>query len=129
MKRDYETSVYILNDRVDPRSRAFEVRLRLKNPGLSIKPGLFVRAELLPDPREAAVIDRRAVLGSEGNRYVFVAENEKAARRAVSTRELDATRLEVLEGLQLGDRVLSGPNLLRVKPGAPVLIELAHADH
>jgi RND family efflux transporter MFP subunit len=129
MKRNYETSVYILNDRVDPRSRAFEVRLRLENPGLSIKPGLFVRAELLPDPREAAVIDRRAVLGTEGNRYVFVAENEKAARRSISTRELDATRLEVLEGLQLGDRVLAGPNLMRVKPGTPVLIELAHADH
>jgi RND family efflux transporter MFP subunit len=126
--REYETSVSVLNDRVDDLSRAFEVRLPIENPDLSIKPGLFARVEVLPEPRAALVVDRRAVLGPEGSRYVFVAVDGRAAHHPVHTRELDATRVEVLEGLALGDRVLAGPNLPLVADGAPVIVEVAHVD-
>jgi RND family efflux transporter MFP subunit len=127
MGEAYETEVYILNDCVDHKSRAFEVRLRLQNPDLAIKPGLFVEADLLPEAREVTLIDRRALLGAEGKRYVFVAKEGRAQRRAVRTRELDANRVEVLEGLEPGDQALAGPNLPRVREGIPVLVELARA--
>lgn len=128
MDREYDSAVYVLNDRVDHVSRAFEVRLLIQNADLAIKPGLFVRAELLPEPREALVIDRRAVLGVEGQRYVFVAVDERAVRRPIRTRELDAMRLEILEGLAPGDRALAGPGLSLVTEGTPVNIEVAHVE-
>lgn len=127
-QREVDGSVTVLNDRVDPLSRAFEVRIRVENPDYSIKPGLFVRAELRPDPREALVLERRALLGPADARYVWVDAGGRAARRAVRVRELDATRVEVLEGLAAGDRVLAGPNLSRLTEGAPVAVELARAD-
>ncbi len=126
--RVFESEVYILNDLVDPVSRAFEVRLPLPNEDLAIKPGLFARAELLPEPRSVTVIDRGAVLGVEGSRYVFLDEGGTAARRAIKARDLDAMRLEVLEGLSAGDYVLSGPNLGRLSPGTPVAIQADHAN-
>jgi RND family efflux transporter MFP subunit len=126
--REYDSFVEILNDRVDATSRAFEVRLHIANTDLAIKPGLFARAELHTQPREATLLDRRAVLGVEGHRYVFVAVEGKAKRRSLRTRELDANRIEILEGLTVGDRVLAGPNLSLIADGTPVSVQLANAD-
>jgi RND family efflux transporter MFP subunit len=126
--RVFETEVYILNDRVDPVSRAFEVRLPIANEDLEIKPGLFAQAELLPESRLVTVVARGAVLGVEGSRYVFLEEGGAAVRRSIDARDLDAMRLEVLDGLSAGEFVLSGPNLRRLSPGAPVVVEGDHAN-
>jgi len=126
--RVIESEVYILNDLVDPVSRAFEVRLPIANEDFSIKPGLFVQVELLPEPRLVTVIDRGAVLGVEGSRYVFLEESGTASRREIKARDLDATRFEVLDGLSAGEYVLTGPNLRRLSPETPIMIESNHAD-
>ena len=128
LPQPYESVVLILNDRVDLASRAFEVRIPIENSDLAIKPGLFVRAELRPEPRQVLVIERRAVLGMNGNRHVFLSENGLAIRRAVGVRDLDATRLEVISGLEAGDQVLSGPSLPRLVEGTAIVIRTAHVD-
>jgi RND family efflux transporter MFP subunit len=46
LNREYRTTVHIVNDQVDASAHTVELRLRLPNPGLSIKPGLFVEVEL-----------------------------------------------------------------------------------
>ena len=125
---EYPTEVHVLNDRVDPASRAFEVRLGIQNPNLEIKPGLFAEATLLPEPREVTRIERRGVLGGIDSRYVFLEVDGRALRRSVSLRELDATYMEVLEGLVAGDRVLIGPNLPQLTEGTPVAVEVARAN-
>jgi RND family efflux transporter MFP subunit len=128
LERSYESEVHVLNDRVDPVSRAFEVRLGIQNPAYAVKPGLFAEAELFPEPREATLLERGAVLGAEGGHYVFVEREGRALRRALRLRELDARRVEVLEGLAPGERVLLGPNLAQLSDGAAVAIEVPHAD-
>jgi RND family efflux transporter MFP subunit len=124
---EYESEVHVLNDLVDPVSRAFEVRLGIRNPDLAIKPGLFAEAQLLPEPRQVAAIDRTAVLGAGDDRHVFVESGGHAKRRRVQVRDLDALRLEVVDGLAEGERVLIGPDLSRLADGTPVSVELAHA--
>ena len=47
----------------------------------------------------------------------------RGVRRAVEVRDLDAGRLEVLDGLTAGELVLAGPNLRRVRDGAPVVLQ------
>jgi len=124
----YKGEVLILNDRVDRASRAFEVRIPIENDDLAVKPGLFVRAELRPEARQALVVERRAVLGTNGSRHVFLSENALATKRAVEVRDLDATRLEVVSGLTAGDQVLAGPSLPRLVEGTPIIIRTAHVD-
>jgi membrane fusion protein (multidrug efflux system) len=114
--------------RVDPVSRAFEVRLAIENPDYALKPGLFAELELLPEPREATLLDRSALLGGEDATYVFVLADGRAVRRPVRVRELDAARVEVLEGAAAGERVLLGPNLMQLADGTPVTVEVPHAD-
>ncbi len=124
----FESQVHILNDRVDHRSRAVELRLGIPNPDYTLKPGLFVRAELIPPPREVLTVPRESVLGPPDARYVFVEEDGVARRRAVVVRELDTRRMEVVEGLVPGDDVIGGPRLSLVSDGAPVESEVPLAD-
>jgi RND family efflux transporter MFP subunit len=128
IEREYPAAVDVLNDRVDPVSRAFEVRLGIENPDYALKPGLFAELELRPEAREATLVERAALLGGEGASYVFVLADGRAARRPVRVRELDARRVEVLEGLAPGERVLLGPNLTQLADGSAVAVEVTHAD-
>lgn len=118
--RQFETEVTIVNDLVDPATHTIEVRLPISNPELEVKPGLFVKAEFQPKPRPAMLLDRSAVLGFGEERYVFVELEGRAARRPVRVRDLDATRVEILAGLEGGERVLVGPELARLTDGTPI---------
>jgi RND family efflux transporter MFP subunit len=124
LDRVYESRVEIVNDRVEASSRSIEVRMPIANPDLAIKPGLSATAEILPEPREALVLERRALLGSLESRFVFVADGQVARRRPVEVRDLDALRVEVLRGLEPGERALVGPDLARLSEGSPVRIEV-----
>jgi len=120
LDRQFETEVSIVNDLVDPMTHTIEVRLPIPNPDLEVKPGLFVKAELQPEPRPAMLLDRSAVLGFGEERYVFVELEGRAARRLVRVRDLDAARVEVLTGLEADERVLIGPELARLTEGTPI---------
>ncbi|MEQ8267698.1 MAG: efflux RND transporter periplasmic adaptor subunit [Parvibaculum sp.] len=116
LDKSYDSYVAVINDRIDPVTRSVEVRLPIANKDYEVKPGLFTRVEIHPEPRAVLALDRAALMGSEAQRHVFVAENGRAKRVPVTVRQIDATRVEVLSGLKEGDRALSGPN-------APLLIE------
>jgi RND family efflux transporter MFP subunit len=128
IERAYQAKVDILNDRVDAVSRSFEVRLAIENADYALKPGLFAELELHPEPREATLLERAALLGGEDTTYVFVLADGRAARRPLRVRELDAARVEVIEGLEPGERVLLGPNLTQLVDGSPVAVEVTRAD-
>ncbi len=125
----FDGHVGTVNPMADPASRAFEVRVPIENPEHRVRPGLFAKAELFPEPRPALVVGRAAVLGAGERRYVFVEQDGRARRRDVAVRELDALRLEVVRGLSEGEIVLAGPNLPSVTEGAAVALDVARADH
>lgn len=128
LDREIETTVEIINDRVEPTSHTVELRLPIPNPDLAIKPGLFAKAYLRPPSRSALVVPRPAVLGPSGSRYVFVERDGRAWRRSVEVRDLDAGRFEVRSGIESGSRVLVGARLNEVVDGDPVRItEAPHA--
>ncbi len=125
----YDSEIHIFNDMVDHTTRSAEVRVGLENPDYLIKPGMFTRAEFFPPPREALTLNRKAVLGIEGNHYVFI---EDAAGRAkqmpVRVSQIDAERIELLEGLGEGAVVLIGPAVSSLVEGMPVQIEPRATD-
>jgi RND family efflux transporter MFP subunit len=118
LEGSFEGAVSIVSDRVDPGSRSIEVRVPIPNPDLVLKPGLFAKVELRPEPHRALVVERRAVLGRAPDRYVMVPENGRAARRAVEVRDLDALHLEVVSGLEDGSALLIAPPGVKLDEGA-----------
>lgn len=121
--KSYDSYVVIINDRIDPVTRAVEVRLPIANEDYAVKPGLFARAEIYPDPRVVLALERSTLMGTEAARYVYVNDNGRAKRADVTVRQIDATRVEVLSGLKEGDKALAGPNAVLLVEGTPVRIE------
>jgi membrane fusion protein (multidrug efflux system) len=121
-----EARLGVINDKVDARTRGVEIRLRVPNPDLSIKPGLFATLTLHPTPRQATVIDRAAMLGSYTDPYVFVPAAKVARRLGLRVRDLDAGLVEVLDGLKPGDVALAGPNLPDIRDGAAIAVRTDH---
>lgn len=128
MGRSFDSYVVILNDLIDTNTRGVEVRLPILNADYAVKPGLFARAELYPEPRNVLALKRSALQGTENSRYVFVAENGVAKRVPVKVRQIDAESVEVLSGLSEGQRALTGPNLPLLAEGIPVKIETVAAN-
>lgn len=128
MGESYDSEVYILNDLIDVKTRGVELRLPILNPDYKIKPGLFARAEIYPEPRKVLSLERSAIQGTESQRYVYVSQNSTAKRVPVTMRQIDATTVEVLSGLKAGDAALTGPNLALIIEGTPVKIETIAAS-
>jgi multidrug efflux pump subunit AcrA (membrane-fusion protein) len=108
---------------LDPASRTLRIRLRFNNRDARIRAGMFATVSLVTNTRrDVPVIPRGAVINTYGSWIVFIVDERNIARRRVVTLGLESeTLLEVLEGLELGDRVVSaGQNFL--SDGDPVRI-------
>ncbi|MEQ9518670.1 MAG: efflux RND transporter periplasmic adaptor subunit [Parvibaculum sp.] len=119
----FESEIHIFNDRVDPTTRSAEVRVGLANNDHAIKPGMFTRAEFFPPARSVLTLDRRAIMGIEGNHYVFLEASGRAVQQPVRMTQIDAARVEIVSGLKEGDQVLTGPSVSSLVDGMPVIVE------
>jgi RND family efflux transporter MFP subunit len=126
--RGFEGSVAIVSDRVDPGSRSIELRVPIPNPDLALKPGLFAKLELRPDPQRALVVERGAVLGHAPDRYVLVPVEGRAQRRDVEVRDVDALRLEIVSGLEAESDVLIAAPGAQLDVGAAFAVAPADAS-
>lgn len=118
-EQPYDSTVYIINDRVDPESRMVELRLPITNRDFRISSGLAARAEISVPPVQAIVLPRSAITGDSAAAYVFLVVDGKAQRREVAFESIDLEQVRVRSGLVLGDEViLDPPATLRV--GEPV---------
>jgi RND family efflux transporter MFP subunit len=108
---------------LDPASRTLRIRLGFDQPDGRIRAGMFATVSLVTDVRhDVPVIPRGAVINSYGSWFVFVVDERNAARRRTVALGLEnEDSVEILEGLALGDRVVSaGQNFL--SDGDPVRI-------
>jgi len=113
----------------DTATRLIPVEVGLSGAAVQkLRPGYTVRATFALDKRDdALLVPSRAVSGPIGSRAVFVIDNGKIARRAVTVGpDLDG-RMEVSKGLAPGDTVIiSSASMLR--EGAAVRVVGALGD-
>lgn len=101
---------------LDSGSRALETTMRFDTPDARIRPGMFARIDLIVEERpEAITVPQRSVLRRDNAIYLYVANDEgRAERREVTLGIESAGRVEVREGLQPGERVITrGQNLIQ----------------
>jgi len=92
----------------DPATRTAPMEIEVPNPGFRLKPGMYARVRLTVDRRpNALTVPRGAVADLEGKRGVFMLENGVARFHEVKTGLQDNERVEVLEGLTEGQRVVT----------------------
>jgi Cu(I)/Ag(I) efflux system membrane fusion protein/cobalt-zinc-cadmium efflux system membrane fusion protein len=100
---------------VEPMTRTVQARIELSNPGLELKPEMFVNVRLQTEPiRDALTIPIDAVLNSGTGQHVFVALGDgKFEPRTVTTSLQGAEdRVQVLSGLKDGEKVVTSAQFL-----------------
>jgi multidrug efflux pump subunit AcrA (membrane-fusion protein) len=105
----------------DPQSGNFSVKASLPNPGLSIKPGMFIKC-LIPRTEELrlpAIPETALLTGKGGEAYVFCAAKGAAVIKAVRVHSRKDGMLWIAEGIAEGDLVIDKPSPF-LKEGAPV---------
>ena len=111
LSQSFDSTITTINDKIDLQTRSVEIRLVLPNPDYLIKPGLFVKAEIMPAPRTVLLVKRKAILENFKKKYVFVASKGRAERRSVKVVDYDADHVEIISGLTAGEEILAGPDL------------------
>ncbi len=103
---------------IDQATRTAKVRLEFSNPKGVLQAGQLVTARILADPKhetaEVLAVPRSAVEQVEGKTVVFVETKEGFERRNVLTGTSGGERIEIRQGLALGERVaVEGAFLLK----------------
>lgn len=126
-----------------PDVKLFRVKVLLEQPDERLRPGMSARATIEVETHQGvivvplqAVVDRPPL--AEGGKSaavspatkaderpaVFVVELDKARQRTVVTGISDATHVEITNGVQEGDKVVTGPyrSLKKLEEGAAVKV-------
>jgi len=104
--RLFKGTVKTVDSRVDPVTRNLIVRAEVPNPDKALRPGLLMRVEVISRSWEALAVAEQAVVPTGGKNYVFVVKNGEAERREVMLGLRRPGYVEVLEGLNAGERVV-----------------------
>jgi HlyD family secretion protein len=102
--------VTVISPALDPTSTTVEIWVQAANQGNRLKPGTSVRVDMIAQTKEnALVIPQAAVLTSpSGNTSVIVIDSEnKPHKKSVTLGIRDNPNVEVKEGLQSGERVVT----------------------
>src|SRR5215813_12065589 len=112
--------VIFVNSVVDPDSRTVKVRTEVPNPDGRLKPDMFANVEVITDVAGKAIsVPQSALLEDGGKSYVFVAENNAYKKLQVQTGMRTGDRVEIVDGLKSGDKVVMKGNYLLLQQSKP----------
>jgi len=112
--------VILINSVVDPDTRTVKVRTEVANPDGRLKPDMFANVQIVTALNRTAIsIPQSAVLNDEGKSVVFVAEGDGYKKRQVQPGIQNNDRVEIVDGLSAGDKVVVKGNYLLLQQGKP----------
>jgi len=96
-----------LSPAISNETRTFKGKITIENPELKLRPGMFVRADVIVDKAENSIIIPKNVILSQRNRkYVFIADRGVAVARTIITGIENEDNVQVVEGLYENDNLI-----------------------
>jgi len=112
--------VIFVDNVVDPDTRTVKVRTEVANPDGRLKPDMFANVQIVTDLNRAAIsIPQAAVLNDEGKTVVFVVDGNGYKKRQVQAGIQNNDRVEIVDGLSAGDKVVVKGNYLLLEQSKP----------
>ena len=121
--RVFDGQVRAIDPAINPQTRSFTVTIGAANPELLLRPGMFVKIDIIKERREQAIVIAKTALQTRNNApVVFVVEGASAEMRQVVTGIETRETVEIVSGLNEGERlVVKGQETLRDKAKVRVL--------
>lgn len=105
----YRISPVVLGGKQE--TRTFEVRTRLKEKQIIIKPGMSADVEIIVDNiKNALVIPSHAVMEKNGKKFIFIRKGSTAKLVPVETGQFNWNFTEITSGVNEGDTVIINPD-------------------
>jgi membrane fusion protein (multidrug efflux system) len=124
--RDFSGFVDSVDTRLDPVSRAVQVRAIIDNSDNALKPGMFMTVDLQRDRGMSLVIPEQAIVPEGSAQYVFVVKDATVEKREVKIARRIPGFVVIGDGLAEGERVVS-EGTSKVREGITVE-EIGRAD-
>ena len=111
--RTFHGRVSYILPQVDPATRTLKVRIAFENPGLALKPDMYGEVDLQTGGARILVVPQSAVLNSGEQQRVYVDRgNGYFEPREVKIGGQMDNRIEILSGLNAGERIVVSGNFL-----------------
>lgn len=106
--RRFRGRIATIDPVIDPATRSVMVRAILPNPDNLLRPGMLLTVGVESVPRTALAVPELAVVGEDDERFVFVVNSDgKVKQTPVKTGLRNGGRIEIIQGLKLGQKVVS----------------------
>lgn len=120
--KEYEGEIYAIEPKVEATTRTIQIRASSKNPNNEVLPGAFATVKIVLNRIEnATMIPSQALIPEMDKKKVFVIKQGKAEQVEVQVGTRTESKIQITEGLQLGDTVITS-GILQIRPGASVKI-------
>ncbi len=121
--KQYEASVYAVDPKVDLATRTIVVRALYSNRNEELKPGSSVSVTaLLSEIENAVSIPTEAIIPEMDGEKVFIYKNGKAKEVKVTTGLRTESHIQIKEGLNFGDTLLTSA-ILQLRQSIPVQLD------
>jgi RND family efflux transporter MFP subunit len=103
-----------LSPAINESTRTFKGVMEVDNPELIMRPGMFVKAEIVIEKRDSAiVVDREVIQRKRRGMVVYVVERNTAVEKRINTGIETDDEVEITSGLQPGEKlVIEGYEML-----------------
>ena len=118
-----EGQVTQISPALDPTNRMFKIKIEASNPELQLKPGMFVRADIVVQQKaDVIVIPKDIILERRGRKTVYVVQRGIALERGLELGIETSDSVEVIEGLSPEDSlIIEGFETLRNRSRVKVI--------
>ncbi len=104
----FSATLQFISPTADPATRNVKMKALVQNPNYRLKPGFFAEVTIQTGGNpNALIVPESAILSQEGKNYVYVVLNGVAQRREAETGIRLDGKVEILKGIQRGDRVVT----------------------
>jgi RND family efflux transporter MFP subunit len=115
--REFSGTVQVVNLAADPQTKKFGIEVSVDNPDQVLRPGTFGEVIIeVHSHEDALAVPQKAIME---NKYVFLAQNGKAAKKEITLGLQNTTMVEVASGIAEGDLVIVEGNF-GLEEGAPL---------
>ncbi len=120
---DYSAKVYAMESMIDPSTRTLPIRAIYPNTQRELLPGRYTSIKLKrAEIKDAIAIPSQAIIPEMGKDIIFLYKSGKAQPVEITRGIRTESEVQVVEGLQIGDTIITS-GTLQLRTGLPVTLD------
>lgn len=120
---EFSGEITNIDSRIDPRTRSIQIRAKVPNLSLKLRPGMLLQINLEKRVLNALVVPESAVVPEGDKQFVFVVNGHNIAIKTnIIVGERKPGWVQILGGIEAGQKVIT-QGTLRVRDGSTVQVQ------